>query len=86
MSNRQQTIDDLELMNRLCHGTVLDDAIALLKGQEPVKPIRTCRSNNELGVNGILIVGECPACGQGWINNRDNKYCGGCGRPVMWDA
>lgn len=37
MNDRQRTIDDLELLNRLCHGTVLDDAIAILKEQEEQK-------------------------------------------------
>lgn len=39
MNDRQRTIDDLELLNRLCHGTVLDDAIALLKEHE-LLPLR----------------------------------------------
>ena len=37
MNDGQRTIDDLELLNRLCHGTVLDDAIALLKNHEEQK-------------------------------------------------
>ena len=33
MTDLEKTIDDLKLLNALCHGTVLDDAIALLKRQ-----------------------------------------------------
>lgn len=33
MINVEKTIEDLELMDRLCHGTVLNDAIVLLKKQ-----------------------------------------------------
>ena len=52
---------------------------------EPVKPIRICASKNEyFGVDGLLIVGDCPECGQGHLNNLDNKFCGGCGRPIDW--
>ena len=34
MTDVEKTLDDLKLLNALCHGTVLDDAIALLKEQE----------------------------------------------------
>lgn len=57
----------------------------IFKRLTPVKPIKTCASKNELGVNNVLITGKCPKCGCGWLNNRDNKFCGGCGRPVIWD-
>jgi len=50
----------------------------------PVKPIKTCMSKNPLGVNGVLIVGECPICGKKLLNNRDNQYCGGCARRLEW--
>ena len=39
----QKTLDDLELMNRLCHGTVLDDAIALLKEQPQIVRCKDCK-------------------------------------------
>lgn len=60
---------------------------AVIHKQEPVKPVRVSISPSEydfIGKNGILKVGNCPACGQSHINNGDNKYCGGCGRPVDW--
>lgn len=68
---------------------VLLDALELLKKaqREPVEPIRTVMTFTEfpaVGVNGVLIVGHCPVCGQVALNNADNKYCGGCGRKLKW--
>ena len=34
MADLEKTLDDLKLLNALCHGTVLDDALALLKEQQ----------------------------------------------------
>lgn len=34
MTDIEKTLDDLKLLNTLCHGTVLDDAIAMLKEQQ----------------------------------------------------
>ena len=31
MTDLEKTLDDLKLLNALCHGTVLDDAIEILK-------------------------------------------------------
>lgn len=57
----------------------------IIKVKKPVKPIKTCMSNNGLGINGILITGTCPLCGQAHLNNRDNKFCGGCATPLIWE-
>ena len=54
----------------------------------PVRPIKKVQSTSHsefIGVDGVLLVGDCPVCGQGHLNNRDNKFCGGCGRPVIWE-
>ena len=67
-----------------CDVNLKKDALNILE-REPVIPIKKATSKNKLGVNGILIVGTCPECGQPFLNNRDNKFCGGCGRPVSWD-
>ena len=37
MTDIHKTIDDLTLLNKLCHGTVLDDAIELLKERDTVE-------------------------------------------------
>lgn len=69
-----------------CKKDLTDDFLIFAKSSHPVKPVKTCKSSSSLGVNGILIVGSCPVCGQIWINNHDNKFCGGCGRRLIWDA
>ena len=52
---------------------------------ETIEPIKVCATKEEmLGVDGLLLVGNCPVCGQGHLNNKDNLYCGGCGRKVDW--
>lgn len=43
MTDLEKTIDDLKLLNTLCHGTVLDDAIALLKGQQHIVRCKDCK-------------------------------------------
>lgn len=65
-------------------GLVIHWAISKGRIDQTVRPIKTCESKSSLGVNGILITGTCPVCGQKWINNRDNRYCGGCGRKLVW--
>ena len=48
------------------------DVIALLKEQEPVKPIR------------LENWWKCPSCGGNIVVNM--KHCPGCGRKVKWDG
>ena len=67
---------------------VIDDALALLKVQEPVKPIiETTYGTAECDDPwGRLIF--CGACGKR-INEKynpdeDDKYCKHCGKPVKW--
>lgn len=55
MTDMKKTIDDLELLNRLCHGTVLDDAIALLKGlQDEIDRSRSFLKDQEAQKQSIL--------------------------------
>lgn len=49
-----------------------DVDVALLKEQEPVKPIR------------LENWWECPSCSGNIVANM--KYCPGCGRQVKWVA
>jgi hypothetical protein len=57
-----------------------NDAIALLKEQEPVKPMKIkdfpmpiyCHFNY-----------ECENCKT--VMLKDQPYCAGCGKPVKWD-
>lgn len=57
--------------------SLMADALALLKEQEPVKPE-------------LYLVGEprwkfyrCPVCKMAWYYK--GNYCLNCGRPVKWD-
>ena len=43
MTDLEKTIDDLKLLNSLCHGTVLDDAIALLTWQPQIVRCKDCK-------------------------------------------
>ena len=68
---------------------VVTEAIALLKAQEPVKPIiETTYGTAECEDPwGRLIF--CGACGKR-INEKynpdeDDKYCKHCGKPVKWE-
>lgn len=49
MIDPEKTLEDLQLLNALCHGTVLDDAIALLKELDTVEHAKEvlCRNGWE---------------------------------------
>ena len=47
MTNLDRTIVDLELLNALCHGTVLDDAIELLKEQPQIIRCKDCKHGRQ---------------------------------------
>lgn len=54
-----------------------EDAIALLKAQEPMKP-------NAIMHGKMVMYYQCPAC-LATIGNG-NKFCPNCGRAAKWDA
>ena len=54
-----------------------NDALALLKAQEPVEPTRR-RRHGQIGYSCF-----CGMCGYGI--GRNEKYCALCGRPVKWE-
>lgn len=58
----------------------LDAALALLKAQEPVKPVfeRQFMSNIELY--------DCGTCGTSLGAKGIAKYCMACGQAVKWDG
>ena len=60
--------------DKTCCKSIIDDAIELLKAQEPVKPVVAGKETHWY---------ECE-CGTG-IDYRD-FYCRGCGRAVKWDG
>lgn len=58
--------------------TLMKDALALLKAQEPKLVHVTANINHRK-------IGECPTCGK-YINSRDYpNYCGRCGQAVKWE-
>lgn len=66
---------------RECVDMLLQDALELLKGQEPVEPIPYDLDTP------VTTVMRCYKCG--WCNadiTAGNPYCWHCGRKVKWDA
>ncbi len=81
MPDRGKTIEDLKQLAKddwILHFNDTDvketakAALALLKEQEPVKPIR------------LANWWKCPSCSGNIVANM--QYCPRCGRPVKWDA
>lgn len=62
-----------------CEGILHRDALALLKKQEPVKPVfeRTFISNIEIY--------DCGKCGTSLGAKGIAKYCMNCGQAVKWE-
>lgn len=66
--------DTAELPFGICNiQDMFDDALALLRDQEPVKPI---------GGYGYFICGVC----KNPLNSASQKFCSECGKAVKWDA
>lgn len=63
-----------------CQNDVLDDAIAMLKEQEPKQIISIADS-----IEG-MEVGYCPSCNRTIVNkkNDETKFCKFCGQAVKW--
>lgn len=58
----------------VCVESLLKDALALLKEQEPVEPTVICDENE-------IVVGlKCGHCG--WKVDALDRYCAHCGRSV----
>ena len=73
MTDRQKTIDDLVLLNALCHGTVLDDALALLKEQPQIVRCKDCK---ECYFASNRIQSEQTfACGKHGIDVTQDWFC-----------
>lgn len=65
----------------------IEEAIALLKAQEPVAPVKksfVICGVDEYGATSLIPV--CGACGA-WLQTAApvDKYCPQCGRTVKWD-
>ena len=68
------TVDDIPLTK------VIDDIAALLKAQEPVKPI-SCKSY--IHTEPITFDYQCPICMTGIMRNW--VACPICGQAVKWE-
>ena len=60
-----------------CTKNIAADALALLREQEAVEPIKTLDGNGNLWR-------DCGKCGG--VLPKDAQYCPTCGRKVKWDA
>lgn len=80
MIDIEKTIEDLKLLNALCHGTVLDDSIALLKG----KTGKWIEKTDYMGDTYY----DCSACGESWMTIEGTpwingmNYCPHCGAKM----
>lgn len=63
-----------------CKVKMVEDAIALLKEQEPIKPQIT--GHGEFETEGSCWY-ECGDCGT--PIDPDDKYCRKCGKAVKWE-
>lgn len=98
MPDKEKVIKDLEEVRRFieCENLpahtlkakmVIDDALALLKAQEPVAPVRKSflvSAPDGYGTTPSMTV--CGACGA-WLLTVEPraKYCPNCGRAVKWE-
>ena len=74
--------EDYEDMRCKISIAIIDDALALLKAQEAVKPTRYQEGR-------WFKTWRCGACGGTLVfrNGKDKpKYCTDCGRAVKWDG
>ena len=84
MTEREQVIAELQYLKHDClEGSAtdqtLDKAIALLKAQEPVKPVH----EDERDISPL----RCGNCGAFVFitNGYKAKYCFECGKAVKWE-
>ena len=61
---------------------ICKDALALLKAQEPVAPIR--RSAHAQGADEVWY--ECGKCGEFLgVNRHSKQFCAKCGMEMKWE-
>lgn len=60
------------------------DALVLLKEQEAetVESIQMDRSDKW----GADLTGYCPSCKRPLKNRFNKRFCGECGRPILWEG
>lgn len=74
--------DDGGAEDGCCSYELKKDALALLKAQEPIVPIRC--SAHAHGSDDVWY--ECGKCGEFLgVNRYSKQFCAKCGRPVKWE-
>lgn len=71
MVDIERTIDDLKFMNELCHGTVLDDAIAILAEQPQIVRCRDCIWFHKPDEG----TGKPCKCNYHGCKTKEDRYC-----------
>jgi hypothetical protein len=67
-----------------CYKQIIEDALTLLREQEPVAPKLQSGGNYVCGNCGMYTVGFVhPLTGE---SVQTWKYCGKCGKKVRWDG
>lgn len=78
MPNREKVIKGLmELHGSEETMTIISDAIALLKEQEP-------KYVQNIGQQISCLSGLCPNCGKMLNTTCNKRFCGDCGQAVRW--
>ena len=73
--------------DRMCNAIhkYAQDAVDLLKAQEPVEPKIVDTSNSKLYHNDMFKNHYCGNCGEFLhVVNRKDLFCSQCGRAVKW--
>ena len=71
--------------NGICFDQLLRDALALLKEQEPVEPVK---HEMPYGIyDAVKLEYRCGACGSGLrsLPKWRDKFCSVCGKAVKWN-
>lgn len=68
--------------NKYCQNMLMEDALELLKEQEPVKPVNV-HMYRKMFAN--VRSGYCPICNNPVDEEEGNNFCCTCGRRLNWD-
>lgn len=82
--HQYQVVYDGDAPNYYDAYKTVDDAIALLKEQEPEEPLIILKKRVEEVYD---YLAECPKCCMEWAmwHSEKMRYCPGCGRKVKWN-
>ena len=81
--DREKVIKGLEVILEdtadMFYRSIIQDAIALLKAQEPKPPVV---KENSYGWKFYY----CPSCGKEFYQNNKFSFCEKCGEAVKWEG